>query len=296
MRNIILGSDWWTDCDDVVAMRIICRAHRKKSICLKGIILNACMDLSVASLDGFLSSEKVKNIPIGLDRSATDFGGNPPYQANLAKLSGSRKNNMDAEDAVRLYRRLISESNGPVELLEIGFLHTIADTIESPPDEISPLSGMELFRQKVRKVWVMGGKWDENGGIENNFARNRRAIDGASRFCRLCPCPVTFLGWEVGNQVISANCLKHDDCLYRVLCDFGTPEGRKSWDPMLALMAVIGDEEAAGYQTVMGTSFVDPESGKGYFSVSETGRHCYVKMNKSSQSFQQEINEWIASV
>lgn len=27
MRNFILGTDWWTDCDDVVAIRILVRAH-----------------------------------------------------------------------------------------------------------------------------------------------------------------------------------------------------------------------------------------------------------------------------
>ena len=32
MRNFILGTDWWTDCDDVVAMRVITKAHKKGEI------------------------------------------------------------------------------------------------------------------------------------------------------------------------------------------------------------------------------------------------------------------------
>lgn len=30
MRKFILGTDWWTDCDDVVALRILARAHKNK--------------------------------------------------------------------------------------------------------------------------------------------------------------------------------------------------------------------------------------------------------------------------
>lgn len=80
MRKFILGTDWWTDCDDVVAMRLLLRAHKKGEVELKGVAVNACMEYSVASVDGFLNQEGVSDIPIGIDLQATDFGGNPSYQ------------------------------------------------------------------------------------------------------------------------------------------------------------------------------------------------------------------------
>lgn len=40
MRNFILGTDWWTDCDDAVAVRILARAHKSGKICIKGIGVN----------------------------------------------------------------------------------------------------------------------------------------------------------------------------------------------------------------------------------------------------------------
>ena len=49
MRSFILGTDWWTDCDDVVALRLLARAHKAKEIELLGIILNGCMEYSVTS-------------------------------------------------------------------------------------------------------------------------------------------------------------------------------------------------------------------------------------------------------
>ena len=51
MRKIILGTDWWTDCDDIVALRVLTRAAKNKDIDLIGIIINACMDFSAASVD-----------------------------------------------------------------------------------------------------------------------------------------------------------------------------------------------------------------------------------------------------
>ena len=120
MRGFILGSDWWTDCDDAVALRIIVRAHKKGEICIKGIGLNGCMEHSVTSLEGFLNTEGVDDIPIGIDLEATDFGGNPPYQKRLSGYAKKYNSNDNAENAVRLYRRILSESTERIEIIEIG--------------------------------------------------------------------------------------------------------------------------------------------------------------------------------
>lgn len=36
MRKFILGTDWWTDCDDAVAIRILARAHKLEKIKITG--------------------------------------------------------------------------------------------------------------------------------------------------------------------------------------------------------------------------------------------------------------------
>ena len=82
------------------------------------------------------------------------------------------------------------------------------------------------------------------------------------RALRACPVPITFLDFEVGFGVISGDKLDHSDVLYRVLEDHGSATGRHSWDPMTVVLALIGDEEKAGYDTVVGYASVDPESGK----------------------------------
>lgn len=294
MRNFILGSDWWTDCDDAVAVRILARAHKAGEICLRGIGINACMEDSVRALDGFLQSEGVCGIAIGIDPEASDFGGNPPYQKRLASLPSKYSSNQDAEDAVRLYRRILAESTEPVEIIEIGYLQVIANVIESEPDDLSDMDGMELIKEKVSKIWVMAGKWDDNPGRENNFTRNPRSRAAGNIFCEKCPVPVTFLGWEVGADVITGDALDENDILYRVLCDHGSRNGRMSWDPMLVLLAIIGDEAAAGYHAVRGTASVDSQSGENRFTPCDEGRHQYVVRKMPDEYYKKAINKLIA--
>lgn len=203
MRNIILGTDWWTDCDDVVALRLLTRAHKAKEINLLGIVINACMEYSVTSLEGFLNTENVYDIPIGIDLEATDFGGKPPYQQRLSHFSKKYQCNADAEDAVRLYRTTLANADSPIELIEIGYPQVLTAVLQSDPDDICNLSGIELVKTKVSKIWMMAGKWDRNPDKENNFARNARSRNAANILCSLCPVPITFLGWEAGANVIT---------------------------------------------------------------------------------------------
>ena len=291
MREFIFGTDWWTDCDDLAAMRILLRAHKKGEIRLLGVGINACMEYSVASVDGFINLEGVKDIPLGIDLKATDFEGTHlKYQKNLAPFSVNYKKNEDAEDAVRLYRRLLSESDGDVHIVEVGFLQVFSELLLSEGDDISPETGLSLVKSKVKKVWVMAGKWDEEGGKEHNFCNNARSRRAAEAFCRLCPVPVTFLGFEVGVGVISGNELKKDDFLYKGFLDHGSEKGRCSWDPLTALTALAGSEEKAGYKTVTGRARVDALTGKNYFTEDENGPHKYVIPLYENEYYSHMIN------
>ena len=290
MRRFILGTDWWTDCDDAVALRVMTRYVRAGRANLLGVGINACMEDSVASLKGFLLADGMTDVPIGIDLDATDYKGEPPYQKRLAEKFCPFARNEDAEDAVRLYRRLLANSESPVEIIEIGFLQVLTALLKSGADDISEKIGLELVREKVSKLWVMAGKWDADGEKENNFARTARARIAAKAFCELCPVPVTFLGWEVGVGVITGGQVPKDDPLHDVLVDFGSENGRDSWDPMLVLLALIGDEEAAGYTTVRGKASVEADTGRNHFSENANGSHAFVVKKYENGYYEKQIN------
>ena len=295
MRKFILGTDWWTDCDDVVALRLLARSHSAKKIELLGIALNACMEDSVTSLEGFLNTENIYDVPIGINLDATDFGGNPPYQKRLSRLAKRYQGNADAEDAVKLYRSILVSADSPIELVEIGYPQVLAALLQSEADDISECKGIELVKNKVAKVWMMAGKWDDNPGKENNFARNERSRTAANAFCQICPVPITFLGWEVGAEVITGNKLDRNDPLYLALCDHGSLNGRSSWDPMLCLMAIIGDEAKAGYSIIRGKATVDPVTGENQFFADPNGIHAYVVKEHDDTYYADMINQKIKS-
>jgi pyrimidine-specific ribonucleoside hydrolase len=292
--NIILGTDWWDDCDDAVAVRILARSHIQNKINLLGVGINACMDYSAVSLDAFLRSEGLADIPVGIDLDATDFGGNPPYQKNLSKLPSKYTSNRDCEDAVRLYRRILSSENGPIDIIEIGFPQILSNLLQSAPDDISNLSGKELVKNKVGKLWMMAGKWDDlENGKENNFARNERSRQAAHYLCDNFPCPITFLGWEISYDILTGSKLTHNDLLHKILCDHGSPNGRASWDPMLTLMAVINDEQQAGYNIKEGKASVDSDTGINRFSFFCGGPHKFVTKKYDNEYYKNAIDDII---
>ena len=165
MRKIVLGTDWWTDCDDAVALRLICRAIKNRSVQLLGIGINACMEYSVASLKGFLKEEGIEDIPVGIDLDAIDFGGNPPYQKRLAEAFCPNACNSDAEDAVRLYRRLLAAEKGKLEIIEIGYPQVLANLLKSGADDIS---------EKLL-CWTKPG--DEKSRTWNEWLKEEKGVD-----------------------------------------------------------------------------------------------------------------------
>ena len=272
-RTTILGTDWWTDCDDVAAVRMACRAAAGDLWNLTGVVCNGCMEYSVPSLNAFLTTEGYGNLPIGIDTAATDFGGNPPYQKLLTALPHTMQDNAAAEDGVALYLRLLEEADTPVEILEIGYPQVLAALCAHP-------DGYRYLAGKVSCLWMMAGNWENDGvGKENNFARAERSRKASAYLLENCPCPIVFLGWEVGASVISGKpetIPDDNDPLRMAFRAHGSVNGRSSWDPMLVHLALIGDEEQAGYGSMTGIASVDAETGANFFRPDPHGLHRYV--------------------
>jgi purine nucleosidase len=294
--NILLGTDWFADCDDAIAVRLLTRMSKRGAVNILGIGINACTELSVPSLDAFLKSEGCPDIEIGIDKEGTDFPGKNTYQLRLSSMPGRHRTNDECISGVRLYRKVLSGADGKVDIAEIGFHNILASLLKSQPDDISPLSGIELIEKKVNKLWLMAGKWDDlETGKEYNFAANKRAREASSFVCEYWPTEITFLGYGVGEKVLTGGQLKDGDVLKHVLTDYGHPNGRSSWDPMLVLLACINDEEKAGYSVKRGRASLDIDTGFNHFDFDEKGRHCFVVKKYDDSYYADIIDEIIKS-
>lgn len=304
MRKVILGTDWWTDCDDVAALRVCAVAHKKGLWHLMGVCVDACTpepdDAACASVNAFLTAEGLFDIPIGIDHGAITYPGSTSYQTVLAaKFPHTVTTNNQCPDALTLYKSLLQHcADGEAEILEIGFQQTLAALLTDP-------EGYALFRKKVAHLWLMAGNFAENGrGREYNCSVDSKASCAAHIVAERAPCPVTYLGFEVGVHVICGGNPENDPHLANdpLVCAFeahGSHNGRSSWDPMLVLLALHGDPAKAGYTCRYGKTFIDPYTGENSFTYGIDSRftaqtpHRYVVKNRSDIAFQTELNHWI---
>jgi inosine-uridine nucleoside N-ribohydrolase len=152
-------------------------------------------------------------------------------------------------EAYKLYRKILAEQpDGSVTIASVGFVTSLAHLLQSVPDELSPLNGVELVRKKVKNIYLMGGVFGEAVEPDYNFTQ---AIDFSLKFFELWPkeLDMIFSPGEVGDplrypddQVISD--IWWTEChpikwVYEYLqCD----TGQKMWDPLAVINAVEGDD------------------------------------------------------
>ena len=151
-------------------------------------------------------------------------------------------------DGWPLYRKLLAGApDGSVTICSIGFLTCLAQLLESPPDDLSPLDGVELVRRKVARAVVMGGAFADAAEPEYNFAMDPKAV---LAFFRLWPreVEIVFSPAEVGDaidyppaQVVADIDWTDRHPIKQVYqrCDCAT--GQRMWDPLAVIQAVEGD-------------------------------------------------------
>jgi hypothetical protein len=100
--------------------------------------------------------------------------------------------------AVRVYRRALAGGpDGRVTMVGVGYSQNLAALLDSPADDISPLTGRQLITRKVQELVLMAGGYPHRAG-ENNLQGDVRS---AQRLADAWPTPVIWSGYEVGDAV-----------------------------------------------------------------------------------------------
>jgi inosine-uridine nucleoside N-ribohydrolase len=165
-----------------------------------------------------------------------------------------------AWDPVHLYRAtLAAAADASVTIASIGFFENLSALLNSSADAYSDLNGYELVSAKVKKLAVMGGGYPS--GHEYNFwGDNPHAT---AHVVNTWPrdVPVTFLGTEVGEVVLSGAKLTTEGPQGDpVKAGYGWYVGynatRMSWDPLTVAYAVLGLGTWFEYGNVDGYNYV----------------------------------------
>ncbi|MCC5939569.1 MAG: nucleoside hydrolase [Lunatimonas sp.] len=273
---MLFDTDMDSDVDDVGALAMLHTLADHERLTLLGIIVTSDDPYAPACTDALNHYFGRPEIPIGVEKGIPL---NPisKYTRAISEEFPSRiKDYEDGEDAVWLYRKLLTESpDTSVVIITVGHLTNFASFLRSEPDSLSPLSGKELALQKV-KVWsCMGGMYPS--GKEANFYRP----DPASTVYSVenWPGKVVFSGWELGNDIITGgrfleSYLDRSSPVWRAYQLYNGFAGRQSWDQTSILYAVSADK--AYWDLVTGGRCVVAADGSNHWDTQGTSSHAYL--------------------
>jgi inosine-uridine nucleoside N-ribohydrolase len=152
-----------------------------------------------------------------------------------------------APEAAREYRRILADRpDHSVDIIGIGPFVNLADLINSGPDSHSRMNGIELVRNKVRRLVAMGGRFilNEKGQAkaEWNVAQD---VAAAQTVMRLWPTPVVLSPSETGGMVMTGKRLMAEcpesNPVKKAYDIYTEGYGRNSWDLVTVYYAVCGE-------------------------------------------------------
>jgi len=251
--RIILDTDIDSDVDDVEAVAMVHALADQKKVNLLGVIVTSddpYAPLCVSAINKYFGRPKV---PIGFLKNQREIIHRERYKYTKQiseEFPHGLKSHEKAEDAVLLYRKLLSKSpDSSVVIVTIGHLSSLQNLLKSGADKISSLSGKELVEKKVAKWLCMGGLFP--AGKEANFF-NPDPL--STVYClQHWNKPVTFAGWEIGKNVITGGQYLKDKIpvkspVYRAYQLYNNFAGRSSWDQIAVFLLL--DESKKYFDTV----------------------------------------------
>jgi inosine-uridine nucleoside N-ribohydrolase len=124
-----------------------------------------------------------------------DDSGKPRYPRKLTP-----EDSVKLPDAVPFLRKLLAnEPDNSVVLVQVGFFTNFARLLDTPADDVSPLTGKELIAKKVKLLSLMAGAFNEPPGFrEYNVVMD---IPSAKKMIAEWPTEMVFSGHEIGRLI-----------------------------------------------------------------------------------------------
>lgn len=293
--KIVFDTDIGNDVDDVLALSMLHALETRGECKILGITITKPDELAGPFVDAMNTFYGRPGIPIGfthavLTNEPSKFlalaevrdGGKLRYPHTLRRSS-------DAPEAAWLLRRLLSrEADHSVVIVQVGYFSNLAALLATPGDDLSPLPGRELVRQKVEKLSVMAGSFEpvgKNGKFhEFNVVQD---LPAARKVAAEWPVPIFWSGFEIGIALpFPAVSIERDFayvahhpaaeayCLYNP-----PPHERPTWDLTSVLYAVLPDRHYFGLSPA-GRVEVEAD-GLTRFEPAADGRDHFLTLNES---------------
>ncbi len=273
---IVFDSDMGPDYDDVGAIALLHAFADSGYAKILATVASTKYDGVAAVLNVFNTYFNHEKIPIGVPKGKALILRDWQHWTDtlLAKYPHKISDNNAAEDAVALYRKILSKQPAhSVTIVTIGFLTNLKGLLQSKADAYSFLNGKELVAEKVKKLVCMAGKFPE--GFEFNVDKD---IPASQFVFDNWPTNILFSGFEIGEKIKAGLPLVRNNAIHNSpvkdvfsLCipmAIEDSAGRKSWDETAVLVAVRG---FAPYYRL----------NYGHISVGDDGKNTWTNIGKT---------------
>jgi pyrimidine-specific ribonucleoside hydrolase len=291
---VIFDSDMGPDYDDVGAITLLHNFADEGLANILATIASTKYNGVAEVFDVFNTYFNRPDIPVGIPTGkASELRDNQHWSDSVRmKYPHSIKGNKDAEDAVRLYRRILAaQADTSVTIITVGFLTNISNLLKSTGDSSSPLNGKELVDKKVKKMVSMAGRFPQGSEFNVNIDPQSSKYTFEN-----FPRPVIFSGFEIGKDIktgiplIADNAIQNSPVkdVFRISIPMSAEDsaGRMSWDETAVLVAVKGHEP---YYTLNSGRIVVDEKGANKWDANESG-HYHLVVKAPPAEVQEEIN------
>lgn len=297
---VIFDTDLGPDYDDVGAITILHQLAEEKQTEILATIGCNRFDKIVPLLSLFNDFWGASDIPIGVVKGdGVDLSDRQHWSDSLLKkYPHALKSNEEAEEAVALYRKTLSQQpDTSVTIISVGFLTNLSNLLQSPADEYSELNGTELVDQKVKKLVSMAGGFPE--GREFNVFNDTKASQNVAENW---PTEILFSGFEIGTTIKTGLPLVQNKEVqspakdaYRIAMSkaAGDSLGRSSWDLTAVLVAVKGIEPWFDMQS--GKITVE-EDGSNAWNEEEEGHHYLILKDGQKEALTDTLNTLMQAV
>ena len=260
--QIILDTDICSSTDDLFAMQLLYRYASQGRCNLLGVVVDRMGDTNAAVADLMNNYYGFPTLPIALERNGTYERFCYINYSPIAQLTDGNGNLLFARtysdyssipDGYVLYRRLLANSaDGSVTIILTGIASTIANLLTSGADQYSSLSGVELVRLKVKRLYFMATKLEPDN--EQNVSPGYNMMmhpEAAHTLLEMWPDDVDVIisPSAPGNMVEYTPEMVISDInwteihpLKQIYTQYDCNTGQKMWDPLLPMHEIEGDD------------------------------------------------------
>ena len=298
--KMIIETDMGNDIDDALALALALRAVDNGQAELLAVGCHKNCPTAAAFTDAVCTYYGHPEVPVAMSltpvQEFTDYVDYTVCEKDFVKTAAAYP------EPVALYRKILStQPDKSVTFVSLGFGTTLAQLLESGPDEYSPLNGVELVALKTRGLSVMAGSYGEKKRAEYNVTND---IPAMQKVFAQWPTAIWQNPFEIGKQTMYPGALIEENLGYYELNPVveayklyqQMPYDRPSWDILSVLYTIHHDLFT---HSVPGTVTVDDE-GFTWFTPDENGRHIVLSATldqpqaimKAEQAMTLRYGEW----